>query len=83
MDTDKVSVLTVDGSKVDIVKALKLHSFVDDKGKTVEELFSGAPDCKSFVMDRPWNRGAEYAWLDRVHNIAEYWRRVKEHYGIK
>ena len=40
-------------------KALQLDYYTDDRDKNVLDVVNYAPDCRVFLLDRPWNRTAE------------------------
>ena len=58
--------------KKDILASLEIEAFVDDYGPTVEEC-SSIENCKTYLLDRPWNRDKNYGkrifTLDQFFNI--------------
>jgi hypothetical protein len=44
------------GDKAPIVAALRLDAYIDDKPSNVNAVREGCPECRVYVMDRPYNQ---------------------------
>lgn len=71
-------VLAVDDGheKLNLVGALKLKAFIDDKWETAKAI-GYASSAKSFLMDRVYNRNVIPYYTIRVHTVEEYLDEVR------
>jgi hypothetical protein len=57
-------------SKAEAVEEMGLDVFVDDREKNVKEL-SRDSSAEVFVLDRPWNQGAQARRISNVSELAD------------
>ena len=50
-------------------KALHLDAYIDDKDTNVCDVVREHATCRTFLLDRPWNRDLE--WPDRIQSVTD------------
>lgn len=69
----------VTGDKGPVAKALDLTHFIDDKWENCSVVHDTVPTCKTYLLDRPWNRpwgNGTYYEVKRVGSILNMLKEV-------
>lgn len=59
-----------------VYKALEINVSVDDYGRTVKQTNEEVPGHTAYILDRSWNRDAEYG--PRVANLEEFFKEIEK-----
>lgn len=67
-----IPTVLISSQKGRCVQALKIDTYVDDRDANVIDVKAHAPSCRTFLLDRPWNRQLEEDKYDitRITNLA-------------